>query len=93
MMPSYLSQFKFFSHQTIDTSNLKWKKIEANKKKLVHKIDKIENFQGLGCPIVRFRSTIEGPCVGALMAEFVMNIDERAKWDPQIAQVDEVSQS
>lgn len=71
-------------------SNLKWKKIEANNKRLVHKIDKIDNFQGLGCPIVRFRSTIEGPCVGALMAEFVMNVDERAKWDPQIALVDEI---
>jgi hypothetical protein len=71
-------------------SNLKWKKIEANKRKTVHRIDKIDNFQNLGCPIVRFRSTIEGPCVGIKFAEFIMNLEERKMWDPQIEDVDEI---
>jgi len=71
-------------------SQLKWKKVDSNKRKLVHKIEKIDNFQGLGCPIVRFRSSIKGPCVGIKFAEFIMNLEERAKWDPQIEQVDEI---
>jgi len=69
---------------------LKWKNISTNKKNLVHHIDKIDNFQGLGCPIVRFRSSLKGPCVGHKMASFIMNLDERKKWDPQILEVDEI---
>eukprot|EP01083_Nonionella_stella_P212279 766790_1 len=71
------------------TSNLKWKKIEANKNKLVHKIDKIDNFQGLGCPIVRFRSTIEGPCLGMKFVEYIMDVEERRVYDPQIEVVEQ----
>lgn len=73
-----------------DSSSLKWKKIEANSRRTVHQIEKIDNFQGLGCPIVRFRSSLQGPCVGMKFAEFIMNLDERSKWDPQIQQVDEI---
>jgi len=69
---------------------LKWKKVGGNKKQLVHQIEKIDNFQGLGCPLVRFRSSLKGPCVGMKFAEFIMNFEERAKWDPQIKQVDEI---
>lgn len=36
--------------------NLHWKVIEANKRRIIHKIDRIDNFQQLGCPIVRFRA-------------------------------------
>mmetsp|Transcript_20799 Transcript_20799/g.23583 ORF Transcript_20799/g.23583 Transcript_20799/m.23583 type:complete len:312 (+) Transcript_20799:259-1194(+) len=69
--------------------NLKWKNLSAKKKAIVHHIDKIDNFQGLGCPIVRFRSTLKGPCIGSIFAGFVMNLDEREKWDPQIKEVEE----
>lgn len=72
------------------SSSLKWKKIEANSRRTVHQIEKIDNFQGLGCPIVRFRSSLQGPCVGMKFAEFIMNLEEREKWDPQIQQVDEI---
>lgn len=71
-------------------SDLKWKKVDANKRKTVHQIDKIDNFQNLGCPIVRFRSTINAPYpsgAGRKFADFIMNLDERAKWDPQIEDV------
>jgi len=71
-------------------SDLKWKKVERKPRNTVFQIDKIDNFQGLGCPIVRWRSTIEGPCVGVKFAEFIMNLEERAKWDPQIDEVDEI---
>jgi hypothetical protein len=71
-------------------TNLKWKNVNKNKRNTVFQIDKIDNYQGLGCPIVRFRSTIQGSCVGELFAEFIMNVDERSKWDPQINMVDEI---
>jgi hypothetical protein len=68
----------------------KWKTIENNKKRVVHKIDKIENFQKLGCPIVRFRASLNGPCSGTKMSEFIMDLDERKKWDMQISDVEEI---
>jgi hypothetical protein len=68
---------------------LKWKNIATNKRSIVHHIDKIDNFQGLRCPIVRFRSSLEGPCVGHKFASFIMDLKERQKWDPQILMVDE----
>mmetsp|Transcript_21130 Transcript_21130/g.42604 ORF Transcript_21130/g.42604 Transcript_21130/m.42604 type:complete len:328 (-) Transcript_21130:120-1103(-) len=79
-----------FSGVDENSSGLKWRMLESNKRKLVHQIDKIDNFQKLQCPIVRFRSTLQGPCVGEKFADFVMNIDERRKWDPQIAEAEEL---
>lgn len=71
-------------------SNMKWKTIESGKNKLVHHIDKIDNFQQLGCPIVRFRCSLDGPCSGQKFAEFIMDLEERKKWDDQIEQVNEI---
>lgn len=70
--------------------DLKWKTIESKKKNIVHKIEKIEDFQGLGCPIVRFKSTMEGPLVGEKFASLIMDLEERKKWDPQIEEVAEI---
>jgi hypothetical protein len=50
-------------------------------------VEKIDNFQGLGVPILRFRATLEGPCVGECFANFIMNTEERKKWDSQIDHV------
>lgn len=71
-------------------SSMKWKTIESKKQKAVHQIEKIDNFQNLGCPILRFRSHLNGPPVGGKFAEFIMSFDERSKWDPQIEQVHEI---
>jgi hypothetical protein len=93
-----------FSHHFISNgapANLKWKTIESNKRRAVHQIDKIDNFQGHPAPIVRFRSTIDGPCVNACFAKapffvgesfasFIMNLEDRKKWDAQIEQVYEI---
>lgn len=47
---------------------LKWKKMEDNKgRKTVHRIDKADRFQGVNTPLLRFRSTIKGPCIGEQM--------------------------
>jgi len=67
-----------------DESPLKWKNVEAKKKATVHRIDKCEHYNGEKFPVVRFRSSIKGPCLGLKMVEYIMNIDERAQWDPQI---------
>jgi hypothetical protein len=61
--------------------------VESNKRKTVFQLDKIDNFQGLPAPILRFRSSMEGPCVGEYFARFIMDLEERKKWDAQIAQV------
>jgi hypothetical protein len=70
--------------------SLKWRTVESNARKVVHQIQKIDNFNGLPCPIVRFRASIQGPCVGEPFANFIMELEERRKWDAQIDYVDEV---
>jgi hypothetical protein len=50
-------------------------------------VEKIDNFQGLGVPILRLRATLEGPCVGEGFANFIMNTEGRKKWDSQIDHV------
>lgn len=69
---------------------LKWKRIENSKRKLVHSIDKIDNFQNLGPPLMRWRASMEGPCHGLKMAEFIMDTEKRKQWDPQIENVSEL---
>lgn len=71
-------------------SSLKWKKVEANKRKVVHQIEKIDKFQGLPASIIRFRSSLKGPCHGELFANFIMDIDQRKRWDVQIDEVKEI---
>lgn len=61
--------------------------MEANSKRLVHSVEKIDNFQGLNAPLLRFRATLEGPCDGESFANFVTNLDYRKKWDAQIDNV------
>lgn len=73
-----------------DSTNLNWKRVESHKSGSVLSIDKIENYEGHPCPLVRFRSTIKGPCIGSVMANFIMNVDERKKWDDQIDEVYEI---
>eukprot|EP00591_Stephanopyxis_turris_P006863 CAMPEP_0195518720 /NCGR_PEP_ID=MMETSP0794_2-20130614/13558_1 /TAXON_ID=515487 /ORGANISM="Stephanopyxis turris, Strain CCMP 815" /LENGTH=335 /DNA_ID=CAMNT_0040647741 /DNA_START=139 /DNA_END=1146 /DNA_ORIENTATION=+ len=71
-------------------SDLKWKNTHSNPRNIVHRIDKIENFQNLGCPILRFRASMQGPCISNRFANFIMDLDERKKWDPQIANVENI---
>lgn len=69
---------------------LKWKKMEDNKRKTVHRIDKADRFQGLKTPLLRFRSSIQGPCVAERFSNMIMDVDERKKWDDQVAKNDEL---
>jgi hypothetical protein len=69
---------------------LRWKKVEANERKTVHRIDKLDSFQNVKTPLLRFRSTIKGPCIGERFSNFIMDLDERKKWDDQIAYQEEL---
>jgi hypothetical protein len=41
-------------------------------------------------PLLRFRSTLEGPCLGECFASFIMDFTQRQKWDRQVDQVYEI---
>jgi hypothetical protein len=69
---------------------LKWKRVESNNRATVHQIERLDNFQGLSAPMLRFRSTIEGPCVGEFFGKFILDLKERKKWDAQIKDVYEL---
>jgi len=66
-----------------------WKKVESNSnlKKPIQHFDKIDHFQKKNAPILRFRSSIEGPHVPERFAHLFMDVDARKKWDISISQV------
>jgi len=68
----------------------KWKNLQKSKGKLVSQIDRIDNFQNLGPPLLRWRASMKGPCHGMAFADFIMNTDKRQMWDPQIESVCEL---
>lgn len=68
----------------------KWKNVEKNKNKVVRQIDRIDNFQNLGPPLLRWRASLRGPCHGMMFADFIMNTDKRRRWDPQVDNVCEL---
>jgi hypothetical protein len=81
--------------EAIDDNNakhpeLKWKKVEDNKRKTVHRIDKADSFQNVRTPLLRFRSSIQGPCIGERFSNMIMDLEERKKWDDQVAKVEEM---
>lgn len=69
---------------------LKWKTMENKLGKTVHRVDKADKFQGLKTPLLRFRSSLSGPCIPERFSHFIMDLEERKKWDDQIAQNQEL---
>lgn len=67
--------------------SLPWKSVENNKKRLVHQLQKIDNFQGLNAPLLRFRCNMKGPCLSHLFANFLTNKEFRQMWDESLANV------
>ncbi len=61
----------------------KWKVIESSPNRLVSHIDKIDNFQQKGVPILRFRSTLHGPTTkrSECFSELISITALRHKWD------------
>lgn len=72
------------------SDSLKWKKLENNARKTVHQIDKIDSYQNIKTPLLRFRSSIKGPLIGERFSHFIMDLDERKKWDDACARNEEV---
>mmetsp|Transcript_37865 Transcript_37865/g.61888 ORF Transcript_37865/g.61888 Transcript_37865/m.61888 type:complete len:366 (-) Transcript_37865:64-1161(-) len=70
----------------------KWKVTDSNSKRLVSHIDKIDNFQDKGVPLLRFRSALQGPSKkrGQCFSELVSVSDLRQKWDATNAMVDTI---
>ncbi len=70
--------------KSIDKSDdvYKWKVIESSHK-LVSHIDKIDNFQQKGVPLLRFRSTLHGPTTkrAECFSELISITTLRHKWD------------
>lgn len=72
--------------------NLSWKRVESNKNAVVSQIDKLDNYKGRSVPMMRFRSSIKGKCVGEYFGKFIIDVEERKKWDSQIQDVYEMHQ-
>mmetsp|Transcript_4840 Transcript_4840/g.9580 ORF Transcript_4840/g.9580 Transcript_4840/m.9580 type:complete len:266 (-) Transcript_4840:248-1045(-) len=92
---SFLLFFDLYTRSYIHTyycileDEFDWKVVESNSnlKRPVQFYDKIDNFQEKNCPILRFRSTIEGPFVPERFAQLLMDAELRKKWDVAISQV------
>ncbi|KAL7527727.1 hypothetical protein ACHAXR_002094, partial [Thalassiosira sp. AJA248-18] len=61
----------------------KWKVTDNNPNRLVSHVDKIDNFQNKGVPLLRFRSTLHGPAKNRaeMLSELVSVTDMRQRWD------------
>lgn len=81
---------KYLGFEAADKNDpFKWKTLEKNNNPNapVHCVEKIDNFQDIGSPIIRLRSSLKGPCVGDRFAMMIMDLETRKKWDPQIENV------
>ena len=85
-----------FDETSENDVGLQWKTVERHPQSLAlnapacSHIQKIDNFDGKGCPIVRFRASMKGPCVGERFAQMIMDLETRKKWDIQISDVYEI---
>jgi len=80
----------FFVMDDTRYPDMKWKTIESSKRKTIHQIQKIDNYQNLSPPLLRFRASLKGPCIGNRFATFLMDINQRKQWDDQIDEVYEI---
>ena len=69
------------------SEDLTWKSVENNPKRLVHQVQKIDSFQGLNAPLLRFRCNMKGPCLAHLFSSFLTTKDFRSMWDESLADV------
>ena len=79
-----------FDALATSSDSLKWKKIENNVRNTVHRIDKLDSYQNIKTPLLRFRSSIKGPLIAERFSHFIMDLDERKRWDDACARNEEV---
>jgi len=82
--------FALNEESTPNDIDLKWKKVEAKPKNVVFKIEKIDNFQNLQTPLLRFRASLKGPLSASAFADFITTLHHRKRWDVQIDSVKEL---
>ena len=72
--------------------SLVWKTVEKNEKRLVHEIDRIDNFEGTHTPLIRMRSRLRGPehDRGDRFSRLLTDQEFRVQWDPNCAEIFEV---
>jgi hypothetical protein len=83
----YSTRYRGFEAVAGSDHDQMWKTIETNRRGPVTRIDRIDSFNGLEAPLLRFRGSLEGPCEADLMASLIMDLEERSKWDIQIEDV------
>ena len=71
---------------------MKWRIVEQHNPTsirfaAVHQIAKIDHYNEEHAPLLRFRGSFKGPCVGGYFADFMTVLEERKKWDTSIEQV------
>lgn len=67
-----------------DTADFyKWKNMERHPNRLISQVDKIDNFQDNGVPLIRVRSSLRGPLKqnGIYFSELISTAELRQKWD------------
>ena len=72
--------------------SLSWKTVEKNEKRLVHEIDRIDNFEGTHTPLIRMRSRLKGPerNRGDRFSRLLTDEEFRVQWDPNCAEIYEM---
>jgi hypothetical protein len=72
--------------------SLSWKTVEKNDKRLVHEIDRIDNFEGTHTPLIRMRSRLKGPerKRGDRFSRLLTDEEFRIQWDPNCAEIYEM---
>lgn len=78
--------------ESVPSGPLKWKTVEKRKggSGPVKHIEKLESYNGIKAPLLRFRAEIEGPCVGDYFGKYILDLNARKKWDSQIENVYEL---
>lgn len=81
-----------------EMEDVKWTMVEDNrsrKRRVVDTIEKIDNFNGISTPLLRFRTSIKTsapykPYFLSHFASFLMDLEQRSKWDDTVKTVKEI---
>ena len=84
--------FGGFRDLDMTPDSLVWKTVEKNEKRLVHEIDRIDNFEGTHTPLIRMRSRLRGPEHerGDRFSRLLTDQEFRVQWDPNCAEIYEM---
>jgi len=64
--------------------------METNEDEMVYQVEKLEDFAGIPVPVFRFKCKLTGPLFAEFFGRFMIDVNERRKWDEQIETVYEM---